>query len=29
LDLNWLWFGNLTHVYKLIKICTCNTHFSH
>ncbi len=20
---NWLWFGNLAHVYKLVKTCTC------
>jgi hypothetical protein len=29
LDLNWLWFLNLTHVYKLVKMCTYNTHFLH
>ncbi len=25
LDLKWLWFGNLTHSYKLVTICTCKT----
>jgi hypothetical protein len=27
MDLNWLWFGNLTHAYKFVKMCTYNTHF--